>query len=118
MLVNKYNYLDKDYNPKDLVDVKNYYAYGENKIRQEVYDNFLNMWTDAKKEDLSLIITSAYRDYDYQETLYRDYVNEYGKSEADAYAARAGYSEHQLGTTLDIANVWTIELDILNIKLV
>ena len=33
----------------------------------------------------------------------------YDKEEADKYAAKAGFSEHQLGTTLDIANVWTIE---------
>mgnify|MGYP002512600493 CR=1 FL=1 len=31
------------------------------------------------------------------------------EEEADKYAAKAGFSEHQLGTTLDIANVWTIE---------
>ena len=113
MLVNKYNYLDKDYNPKDLVDVKNYYAYGENKIRQEVYDNFLNMWTDAKKEDLSLIITSAYRDYDYQKSLWDMYANQKGDAWADSVAARAGYSEHQTGLALDIvtygANMDTFE---------
>ena len=102
MLVNKYNYLDKDSTPKDLVDVKNYYAYGENKIRQEVYDNFLNMWTDAKKEELSLIITSAYRDYDYQKSLWDMYSNQKGDAWADSIAARAGYSEHQTGLALDI----------------
>jgi len=102
MLVNKFNYLDQNYNPNDLVDVKNYYAYGENKIRKEVYENFLNMWNDAKKEKLSLIITSAYRDYNYQKSLWDMYANQKGDEWADSVAARAGYSEHQTGLALDI----------------
>lgn len=102
MLVNKYNYLGKDYVPNDLVDVSITYGYGENKIKKEVYDNFLNMWNDAKRENLSLIITSAYRDYDYQKSLWDNYANQKGDKWADSVAARAGFSEHQTGLTLDI----------------
>lgn len=102
MLVNKYYKLTKDYIPTDLVDIKNYYAYGENKIKKEVYDNFLNMWRDAKEENLSLIITSAYRDYEYQQVLWDSYANTNGNKWADSVAARAGHSEHQTGLTLDI----------------
>lgn len=110
-LVNKHRYINSEYEPKDLVDMEDEYAnnmFGVKVIRKDTYEQFKKMVDDAKKEGIYFKAESAYRDYDYQETLYRDYVNEYGKSEADAYAARAGYSEHQLGTTLDIANVWTI----------
>ena len=102
MLVNKYHHLTKDYSPNDLVDIKNYYAYGENQIKKEVYESFLDMWNAAKKENLNLIITSAYRTYDYQETLWNSYSNASGEAWADSVAARAGYSEHQTGLTLDI----------------
>lgn len=102
MLVNKFHKLSKDYVPSDLVDVSNNYGYGENKLRQEVYDNFLNMWNDAKKENLSLIITSAYRDYEYQESLWKSYASSKGDKWADSVAARAGFSEHQTGLTMDI----------------
>ncbi len=102
LLVNKYNYLDKNYKPNDLVNVKNYYSYGENQIRKEVYDNFLKMWTDAKAENLNLIITSAYRDYNYQNQLWTSYSAQKGSAWADSVAARAGYSEHQTGLALDI----------------
>ena len=102
MLVNKYNNLTKEYTPTDLVDVKNLYAYGENQIKKEVYEKFIEMWTDAKKEDLSLIITSAYRTYDYQEKLWNSYSNNKGEKWADSVAARPGHSEHQTGLTLDI----------------
>lgn len=102
MLVNKYHNLTKNYTPTDLVKVKNYYAYGDNEIKKEVYEAFLKMWNDAKKENLTLIITSAYRDYDYQEKLWNSYSNANGEDWADSVAARAGFSEHQTGLTLDI----------------
>lgn len=102
MLVNKYNKLNKDYVPEDLVNIPNTYGYGENQIKKEVYENFLNMWNDAKKEDLSLIITSSYRDYEYQEGLWKSYAASKGDKWADSVAARAGFSEHQTGLTMDI----------------
>ncbi len=102
MLVNKFNYLDEKYVPSDLVDVKNYYSYGENQIKKEVYENFLDMWNDAKSEDLSIIITSSYRDYNYQKQLWDSYSNQKGESWADSVAARAGYSEHQTGLSIDV----------------
>lgn len=102
MLVNKYHNLNKDYIPTNLVKVKNQYSYGDNEIKEEVYNSFLNMWNDAKKENLSLIITSAYRDYDYQEKLWKSYAGNSGEKWADSVAARAGFSEHQTGLTLDI----------------
>lgn len=102
MLVNKYHNLTNLYKPNDLVKIKNYYSYGDNEIKKEVYDNFINMWNDAKLENLSLIITSAYRDYNYQETLWKSYANSKGEKWADNVAARAGFSEHQTGLALDI----------------
>ena len=102
MLVNKYHNLTKEYLPNDLVKIKNYYAYGDNEIKKEVYESFLKMWNDAKEENLSLIITSAYRDYSYQEKLWNSYSNSKGENWADSVAARAGFSEHQTGLALDI----------------
>lgn len=102
MLVNKYNHISDDYVPSDLEDVRNWYAYGTNEIREEVYDSFLDMFYDAKEEGLTLIITSGYRNYDVQKELYEEYQEMYGKTEADRVAARPGYSEHQTGLALDI----------------
>lgn len=102
MLVNKYNQLGKDYKPDDLVSVSIQYAYGTNEIRKEVYDKFRSMFNAAKKEDLTLIITSSVRDYDYQDTLWNSYSNQKGEEWADSVAARPGFSEHQTGLSLDI----------------
>ena len=102
MLVNKYHYLTKDYSPKDIVSISNYYAYGDNEIKELVYKQFKKMWNAAKQEDLTLIITSSYRDYEFQDNLWNSRADTYGEEVADSGTARAGFSEHQTGYTLDI----------------
>lgn len=102
MLVNKYNYLPENYNPNDIVDVKNWYCYGENKIKEEVYQKFIEMFNVAKGEDKKLIISSGYRTYEEQKETYNNYVDRYGTKKGDALAARPGFSEHETGLTLDI----------------
>lgn len=102
MLVNKFNYLDESYAPDDIVKVSMQFAYGDNEIKKEVYEKFRSMYNDAKKEGLYLIITSSYRDYNFQKELWDSYANQKGDEWADSVSARAGYSEHQTGYTLDI----------------
>ena len=102
ILINKYNYLENDYIPANLVDIDIKYAYEGKKIKQEVYDNFINMYNDALKNNINLLIISAYRDYNYQEYLYNNNVSMYGVDYANQVSAQAGYSEHQSGLALDI----------------
>ncbi|HAM64074.1 MAG TPA: hypothetical protein DCP62_10685 [Erysipelotrichaceae bacterium] len=47
-------------------------------------------------------VTSSYRSYATQNTLYNRYVANDGKAEADTYSARPGHSEHQTGLAVDI----------------
>ena len=104
ILVNKYNYLDKNYKPKDLMS---FYSNGkEIQIRNIVYKNFQDMANAAKKEKLNIRIISGYRDYYYQENLYNSYLKHDKKDVVDTYSARAGYSEHQTGLSIDIDNVY------------
>lgn len=102
MLVNKYNYLPENYNPTDIVDVKNWYCYGENKMKNEAYQKFIEMFDAAKSSDKKLIISSGYRTYEEQKETYNRYVDRYGVKKADTLAARPGYSEYQTGYTIDI----------------
>ena len=111
-LVNKHRYMSKDYVPDDLVEMEDAYSnnsYGVNELRKEAYEQFKKMVDDAKKEDITFYAESAYRGYKYQDLIYDNYVYEYGVEKTDTFAARAGFSEHQLGTTIDLANIWTIE---------
>ena len=93
MLVNKYYYLG-EYKPENLVNVKNWYAYGEQRLNKETYEAFINMFNAAKKEDLTIIINQGYRSYNTQVNTYKRYD--------DDYAAKAGYSEHQTGLAIDV----------------
>lgn len=103
MLTNKFHRLGEEYNPDDLEDVKNWYAYGNNpKLRKEAYQQFVAMYNAAKKDGQDIIINSSYRDYKYQEKLYNDYLNSMGQEQTDALAARPGFSEHQTGFTVDV----------------
>ncbi len=102
MINNKFYKLPNDYEPADLVDVKNWYAYGNNKLRKEAYDAFISMFNAAKEQGHTIIINSAYRSYKDQEDVYNSYLRNHGQEYTDAYAARPGHSEHQTGLTVDV----------------
>ena len=97
-LVNKYNYISKDYIPSDLITINNI------SINKEAYNSFLKMQEDMKKENLNIRIISAYRSYDYQESLYERYLKTDKQEIVDTYSARPGFSEHHTGLAIDIDN--------------
>ena len=102
MLVNKFYHLDENYLPDDIVSVSNKYAYEGNRLRQNAYDAFVDMWNAAMENNIKLIINSSYREYEKQSSIYEDYKNWYGQTKADKQAARPGYSEHQTGLVVDV----------------
>ena len=107
MLVNKYYYLPEDYAPENVVPISAQYAYANNSLGQKVLDIYEQMWKDAKDDGVTLIVTSAYRDYESQESTYDSNERKEGKEYADAYVARPGFSEHQTGLALDIIGYGT-----------
>ncbi len=100
ILVNKYNYLSKDYIPNNLVNVNS----SGIRLVKEAYDSFKDMANNAKKENLNLRIISAYRSFEYQNNLYNKYLQKDPQDKVDTYSARPGYSEHQTGLSIDIDN--------------
>ena len=103
-LVNKFNYLDENYIPDNLVNISGKYARDNASLVDIAFENFKNMADDASKENLTIKITTGYRSYYFQSTLYNNYVGIDGKEKADTYSARPGYSEHQLGYSCDITD--------------
>lgn len=71
-------------------------------LRKEAKENFEKLSSDAKKIGYSIIAVSAYRDYDYQENLFNNYVKEKGENYALKCSAKAGHSEHQTGLSVDV----------------
>lgn len=110
-LVNKFYYLDKNYIPDDLVTVSGIYARDSAQLKKVAYDNFVKMADDARKEGLTIKVTTGYRSYSFQSTLYNNYVKADGVKNADTYSARPGYSEHQLGYSADLTNATHVSFD-------
>ena len=112
--INKHRYLNEDYEPSDLVDMSDDYAnnyYGQIRLRSEAYEQFKKMVDDANKEDIEFYADTGYRTFRLQKTIYNNYVYSNGYEKASLYAAKAGFSEHELGTAIDVANVYEIEKD-------
>jgi D-alanyl-D-alanine carboxypeptidase len=61
-----------------------------------------SMFAVAKTDNINLMISSGYRSYTYQVSLYGSYVSSMGQARADTQSARPGFSEHQTGQALDI----------------
>lgn len=104
ILVNKYNYLEKNYIPNNLETINEKYSNKNMKLISKARIAFENLSENAKLENLNIIAMSTYRSYNYQTTLYNNYVSKDGKNLADTYSARPGHSEHQTALAIDIYN--------------
>jgi len=107
VVVNKIRPLKpKDYSPAELVvpDVKLRFNsdYSEMHISSVIANPLKQLFSDASKDGLSLMIASGYRSYSAQDLIYNISVNTIGQSEADLQNARAGFSEHQTGLAVDV----------------
>lgn len=102
ILVNKHNFLGSDYIPDNLVDIDT--NYGRGQLKEEILEDLYQMMDDCinSKDDMSLYVTSPYRSYETQDSLYNNYVYNYGQASADTFSARPGFSEHQTGLAIDI----------------
>ena len=109
IIVNKYYYLDGEYEPDDLVTISTKYSWGSlgsQKIREEAYDAYIKMHDAANNEaNIYLMVNSSYRNYKDQQRVYNNYKTNHGEAYADNIAARPGYSEHQTGLALDIFSI-------------
>ncbi|MEK7628071.1 MAG: D-alanyl-D-alanine carboxypeptidase family protein [Patescibacteria group bacterium] len=106
-LLQKYSkvfFLNEHYNPPRLTEISNAYLYSEKEpesIHATVWP-YLQMMMDASKRDnASLFVKSGFRSFDEQKSLKGAYSVTYGVGTANQFSADQGYSEHQLGTTID-----------------
>lgn len=106
VLVNKTNALTSKSKPKKLSVVQ-----GKIKMDSRVNQAMKEMIAAAKKDDISLIVCSGYRTYEYQETLFnkkkkfyldKKFTDEQATIAAAKVVAKPGTSEHQTGLAADI----------------
>lgn len=105
-LLEKYSkvyFLNENYVPSDLDKIDDEYVYNEDRdfyLHADVLPFLEDMLEDAKDDGVDIWVTSAYRSFGEQAQLKSQYQISYG-SGANTFSADQGYSEHQLGTTID-----------------
>lgn len=63
-----------------------------------------NLLKNAEANNIDIKVLSAFRSFNEQTKLKYNYVVTYGSGTANTFSADQGYSEHQLGTTVDFTN--------------
>ncbi len=96
-------FLNENYVPANLALIDTQYLSDKNKplqFQNQAYPFLVELMTTAAKQGADLKVLSAYRSFGTQSSLKNGYKVTYG-SGANQFSADQGYSEHQLGTTLD-----------------
>lgn len=99
----KIYFLNENYAPAKLSTIATEFVFQKDRtyeIHADVASFLEDLLKDAQEEGLSLQVASAYRSFDTQASLKSGYRVRFGTG-ANAFSAEQGYSEHQLGTTVD-----------------
>ncbi len=105
-LLQKYSkvyFLNEHFVPSGLSNIDPEFTAGGKQIQihNKVAKHLNKLLEDAKDDGLSLRVISGYRSFDTQKNLKTTYSVIYGAGTANTFSADQGYSEHQLGTTVD-----------------
>ena len=109
LMADKQHSLGTDYIPEDIVMLTDYpqltLSRNDRSLRKILIQDLLFMVEDAGMEGLTLVISSAYRSYAYQDRLFNWNVEQNGMETAERESARPGTSQHQLGTAIDFGSI-------------
>jgi len=100
----KVYFLNENYKPTHLTEIPKDYLYREDESEQfltEAWPYLKALMDTAKSNGIDLYVSSAYRSFAEQQSLKSQYKVVYGAGTANTFSADQGYSEHQLGTTVD-----------------
>ncbi|MDR2404355.1 MAG: M15 family metallopeptidase [Spirochaetaceae bacterium] len=107
-LVDKEHALPGGYEPVDLVELGNGSCQVSRKgllLRRMAAESLEEMAAAALAGGVTLVASSAYRSYAYQEEVYARNVRESGQEAADRESARPGRSQHQTGLAVDFGSI-------------
>ena len=108
-LIDKTHKVGADYEPTHLRKLVQNNDYIINKttlaLREDADDALHEMARAAKKDGITLDVSSTYRSYSTQERTFNYWVSVDGLEEAERESARPGTSQHQLGAAVDFGNI-------------
>jgi D-alanyl-D-alanine carboxypeptidase len=106
-LLKKYSkvyFLNENYQPPKLAEIEEQYTFPDEKeylIHEGVERYLERMLRQAESDNMPMQVISAFRSFGTQAAVKNGYQVTYG-SGANQFSADQGYSEHQLGTTVDL----------------
>ncbi len=107
-LLQKYSkvyFLNEHYVPASLSVIEPQYVYDKARsyqIHAQVLPHLVKMIDAARSAGKNILVASSYRSFGTQTALKQNYKVTYGAGTANSFSADQGYSEHQLGTTVDL----------------
>jgi len=111
-LLKKYSkvyFLNENYVPAKLMQIDELYVFKQNGgnllIQSEVWPHLEGLLKAASSSNINLLVVSAFRSFDTQAALKSEYKITYGAGTANQFSADQGYSEHQLGTSVDFTTL-------------
>lgn len=108
-LIDKKHSVSSDYVPRDLVALEKNDLFNINRndlsLRPDCFEALKKMAVAAKNDGITLLVSSTYRSYDYQDKLFARWVKIDGLEEAERESARPGTSQHQLGAAIDFGSI-------------
>ena len=113
MILKKYSkvyFTNENYTPVHLSVVAPEYTYSTARSEQflsEAWPYLKTLLDTAKSQGVTLYVKSGYRSFAEQKSLKSTYSVVYGAGTANSFSAEQGYSEHQLGTTIDFISTRT-----------
>ena len=96
--------VNRRYVPPNLVATSKAGTNDGHRVRLVVIDDLGALVRAARRAGITIRVESAYRSFRHQREIYDYYVAILGPEKGALRAARPGHSEHQLGTSLDIAD--------------
>jgi len=107
-LLKKYSkvfFMNENYVPAHLVTIPTDNLYSVSDSQQfltEAWPFLQSMLAAAESDGVTLYVKSAYRSFGKQAALKSSYTVIYGVGTSNTFSADQGYSEHQIGTTIDL----------------
>lgn len=106
--------LPADFRPDDLVPARRAGFDDDRLVRAAIVPDLRALLEAAAADGVGLELQSAFRDHAYQARTFAYWVELNGYDAALATSARAGHSEHQLGTAIDLRSAggpapWDVE---------
>lgn len=100
----KVYFVNENYTPAHLTQVPSDFVYSSTRQEQfmtEATPYLISLLSFAKASGVTIYVKSGYRSFAEQKSLKSNYKVTYGAGTANSFSADQGYSEHQLGTTVD-----------------